>query len=244
MISEGMDSERLPNLLVRMLKEQGEAVRDSAFALSGGIDSSLLLIAIGKRNRAYSIGTEGSQDFAYADGLCRFLGTTLNKVTVDEDDILEASSIVKKIDPEIPFLDLGFETVLALLLSSIREDSLVTGQGADEIFYGYAKFSDGREENNLKSLTKLNSVTLPRERKIADYFGKTLIAPYMQNGIPEYFSGLHRNIHTSLEKNKIILREAGRMEGLPEKIFSRNKKAAQYGSGIKKIQERLGLKQW
>ena len=242
MISDFMGSENLSLHLINMLKEQEELIDDSAFALSGGIDSSLLYSVLGKGRHAYCAGTEGSLDFIYAEELCRISGTTLSRINVEDDDVLEFTNIVKSIDPEISFLDLGFETVLAIVLSRINEDALVTGQGADEIFYGYRKFSDGREEDNKRSLDKLFRLTLPRESKIAEYFGKKLITPYLENGIPEYFSKMDRGVHLDEVNNKLILREAGRISGLPDSIYLRGKKAAQYGTGIKKVQERLGLK--
>ena len=242
MISDFMGSENLSARLIGMLKDQDELIGDSAFALSGGIDSSLLFSVLGNGKHAYCVGVKGSQDFVYAEELCISLRANLTKIYVENSDVIECTRIVKSVDPGISFLDLGFETVLTIILSRISEEALVTGQGADEIFYGYRKFSDGREESNINSLDKLYKITLPRERKIAEYFGKKLITPYLENGIPEYFSTLDRKVHLNDLNNKLIIREAGRMSGLPESIFNRGKKAAQYGTGIKKVQEKLGLK--
>jgi len=242
MISDFMGSENLSARLIGMLKDQDELIGDSAFALSGGIDSSLLFSVLGKGKHAYCVGVKGSQDFVYAEGLCITLKANLTKIYVENSDVIECYRIVKGIDPNISFLDLGFETVLAIILSRISEETLVTGQGADEIFYGYKKFSDGREENNKSSLDKLYKITLPRENQIAEYFGKKLITPYLENRIPEYFSSMDRKVHLGDGNNKLIIREAGRISGLPESIYTRGKKAAQYGTGIRKVQERLGLR--
>ena len=230
--------------LIQMLKVQEKWAKNAAFALSGGVDSSLLFQLLGVEKRPYIVGIENSQDLEFAMKYCNFIHVSPERLVVTESEIHEFSGIVKKIDPKISFLDLGFETVLAILLARIREERLVTGQGADEIFYGYSKFRDGREMDNRSSLEKLFRVTLPREEKIASYFGKMLITPYLDASLVSYFSNLSMAENIKRNENKIILREAGKVCGLPEFIYNRSKKAAQYGSGVKKVQEKLFIKKW
>ncbi|MHB1439302.1 MAG: asparagine synthase C-terminal domain-containing protein [Cuniculiplasma sp.] len=230
--------------LIQMLKAQESWVKNAAFALSGGVDSSLLFQLLGMEKRPYIVGVDNSQDLEFAMRYCNFLNISPERLVVTESEIDEFSGIVKKIDPKISFLDLGFETVLAILLARIREERLVTGQGADEIFYGYSKFRDGRAMDNRSSLEKLFKVTLPREERIADYFGKTLITPYLNASLVSYFANLSVAKHIRGNENKIILREAGKVCGLPEFVYNRSKKAAQYGSGVKRVQEKLFIKKW
>jgi asparagine synthase (glutamine-hydrolysing) len=225
-------------LLIKKLEEQTAKINGAAFGLSGGVDSSLLFKMFLHKGVPYTTGVAGSQDFEFAAKLCMNLGETLHRIEVSKDDVIEFSKIVMKLDPSISFLDLGFETVLAILLGNIDEDSLVTGQGADEVFYGYNKFLVGREEDNKESLEKLYKVTLPRERTIAAYFNKKLITPYLDNGIPELFSFIPVKDQIIDGVNKKILRESAHLIGVPDFICERSKKAAQYGTGIKKIQER------
>ncbi|MEM3676465.1 MAG: asparagine synthase-related protein, partial [Thermoplasmataceae archaeon] len=118
---------------------------------------------------------------------------------------------------------------------------LVTGQGSDEIFYGYRRFTDGRESTNISALEKLSRTTLPRERRIAEYFGKEVRMPYLESGIQSIPSAMSRELNLRDGGNKQILRQVATLAGLPEELVKRPKKAAQYGSGIMKVMRKLKL---
>ncbi|HLH85703.1 MAG TPA: asparagine synthase-related protein [Thermoplasmataceae archaeon] len=213
----------------------------SALAFSGGLDSTLLLKLSNLTLRPYTVGVKGSVDIKNAEEAADILQVNARIVVIDDDDIRNYAGIVKKIDPDIGINDLGYETVFAAVLDNIDERRLVTGQGSDEIFYGYRKFSDGRESSNFSSLEKLSRVTLPRERRIAEYFGKEVRMPYLEAGIQNLPAAMSREMNLREGGNKVILREAATMAGLPPELVRRAKKAAQYGSGVMKVIRRLEL---
>jgi Asparagine synthase (glutamine-hydrolyzing) len=206
-----------------------------AIALSGGVDSSLLLSVYAGSVTSYCVGGNNTEDEKYAHIMCDFLNQHLRVIGITPESVHECTDIVHRIDPAISRMDLGFETVLALILSNIQEDGLITGQGADEIFYGYAKFRDGRENTNESSIKKLMERTLKREQNIASYFGKYLLTPYLDREIVKAFADLPGTYHMDGRRGKRIVREAAVKRGLPEIICERSKKAAQYGSGIQKV---------
>jgi|YelNatPaOPRAMG01_1025707.scaffolds.fasta_scaffold01569_6 asparagine synthase (glutamine-hydrolysing) len=206
----------------------------SAIAFSGGLDSSILLYLSPKSIHPYVVGLPGSRDMLSARESAAMLERNVTAIEVTEDQILEAAFSIKKIDPEIVMTDLGFETVLYLALSEITEDILVTGQGADEIFYGYHRFLTVGGGTNLASIEKLLKITLPREKKIAESTGKKILTPYLDPAIMKY-SSLDMSVHIRNGKNKILLRSAGMKLGIPEAVCQKQKKAAQYGSGVDKV---------
>ncbi len=228
-----MDVTSRAELLLKMLGDQQNSIsNNTALLLSGGIDSSLLLATFNDKVIPYCIGFPGSHDISFSEKLCDEFSLKLNIIETGEEMVRKAFMKVMETDSNISFTDLGFETVFQIACDNVEQNYIMTGQGADEIFYGYMKFRDGRENSNKNSLEKLFNMTLPREMKIASSSGKDLIAPYLEKRILESFSALPYEIHVSGESNKIIIREAGRIAGLPEFIISRPKKAAQYGSGI------------
>ncbi|MHB8361162.1 MAG: asparagine synthase C-terminal domain-containing protein [Thermoplasmataceae archaeon] len=132
-------------------------------------------------------------------------------------------------------MEAGYESVLAGLMKRSDEKFIVTGQGADEVFYGYSKFTDGREYSNEESLRILHNKTLPRERKISSYFGKKLITPYLDEEIVKLFSKLPLEMHLSKNgQRKKILREEAVLAGFNIEFSGNKKLAAQYGSGFQK----------
>jgi asparagine synthase (glutamine-hydrolysing) len=111
---------------------------------------------------------------------------------------------------------------------------LMCGQGADELFGGYARFRKKNAKNNLTKEVKDLINRLPdRERKITDLFNRNLSCPYLSKDVikaAEKFT-----IKERIGKvGKVPLREAASKLKLPEDIVNRKKKAAQYGSGSQK----------
>ena len=206
----------------------------AAMAFSGGLDSSILLHLSPASTRPYVVGLHESRDILSAMESASWLHKDVTVFEVTEDQIIDAALNVRKIDPGIKITDLGFETVLYLTLSSISEDILVTGQGADEIFYGYHRFLSGNEGTNTSSMQKLLNITLPREKRMAESIGKQILTPYLEPAIVKYAS-MGPSLHIANGKNKIILRAAGAKLGVPGLICQREKKAAQYGSGVDRV---------
>ncbi len=206
----------------------------SAIAFSGGLDSSILLYLSPMSIHPYVVGLPGSMDLRSAGESASLMKRDIAIIEVNEDLVLKAAFNVKKIDPDIAITDLGFETVLYLTLSAISEDLLVTGQGADEIFYGYHRFLTGGAGTNVASIEKLLKITLPREKKIAESLGKKILTPYLDPEIMKY-SSVDPSMQVKDGKNKLLLRAAGAKLGIPNAVCQKEKKAAQYGSGVDKI---------
>ena len=160
------------------------------------------------------------------------LNSSFRHINLGDVDIQRHIELIRALDPQIRMQELGYELVLSILLESADEKHVVTGQGSDELFYGYRRFIDEVDLGNEDHLRKLHETTLPREKKIADRFGKILITPYLDSGIPSVVMHLGRDYHIDGNTNKMILRRAALDLGYPEELVNIPKKAAQYGSGI------------
>ena len=209
-------------------------LRNTSMAYSGGLDSSLLLSISPKTVIPYTLGDRGSKDFSNSESGSRMLGYSTVFIPLSSVDLEKYVGIVGSVDPKIKKKDLGYETVLAVLLDKMKENRVITGQGADEIFYGYNIFRESPQLDNSSHMKKLYNETLPREKKIAEYFGKELITPYLSDGILEIMKGVDRDTNFAGEYNKAILRTAAIHAGMPTDIVERKKTAAQYGSGLLK----------
>lgn len=224
-------------------QEVAEAFRDyfstrdvSGFALaySGGLDSTVLAYLSGSKVRGYTVGTENSRDSRNVDAARNILGIDLVRISADDIELDRYISILREVDPNISKRDIGFEMVLAIVLDNIEENTLITGQGADELFYGYHRLAEDASLTNEWHMNKLIKETFPREKAIADFFGKKLVTPYLDSGIDQILHPVGRDDHFSGEVNKAILRCAALEFGLPEELVNVKKTAAQYGSGIMK----------
>ncbi len=203
-----------------------------AIAYSGGLDSSLLLGLSGYKLIPYTIGFSDSRDFLNVDDASSILNIQVKKIVLDNIRIENYIDELLKIDKSITRMELGYELVLFILMDYISEKFIVTGQGADEIFYGYHKFLENPRLKNDSYINRLINVTLPREKKMAEYYDKELVTPYLSPDLMKIRKRITRDMNISGDRNKIILREVASRIGMPESVYNINKKAAQYGSGI------------
>jgi asparagine synthase (glutamine-hydrolysing) len=204
----------------------------SAIAFSGGLDSTILLALSEFRLKPYTVGFPDSHDLERSRHVADELGFRIVEIVLDIQDLKRSIPALKALDPKITNAEMGYELVLYHVLEGCSEDTLVTGQGADEIFYGYRRFMDDPGLTNAGYLDKLFHVTLPREVRIADQKSKRLLTPYLDPELVRNFSALPRELNVSGGVNKIMLRTLAMGIGLPEEVWAFRKKAAQYGSGI------------
>jgi asparagine synthase (glutamine-hydrolysing) len=140
-------SEELEGALRKSVKEQLEADVPVGLFLSGGVDSSLVS-AIAQQEHtqsihSFSIGFE-QKDFdesSYALGISNALGTTHHARTMTAND---ANLILDKVtrayseplgDPSV------FPTTLVSQFAREHVTVCLTGDGADELFFGYGRYS-------------------------------------------------------------------------------------------------------
>jgi asparagine synthase (glutamine-hydrolysing) len=216
------------------------AQREAGLLFSGGLDSSVLAaIAAGcSTPRLYTVGIDGAHDLIVAGRTAASLDLPWVGLVVDEEDIMRAiipmSRLISTRDP----LTISFEMPLYLVSKSAEEDLLVSGQGADELFGGYARYlrmsPDELRESKKMDLASLLDAGLRNERRIAEHHGKNVLHPYLHPGVINAVEAVPVAEHIRDGVRKAVLRDVGISLGLGE-IATREKKAAQYGSGIMKV---------
>ena len=225
-------------VLAELLKDTVEC-RDAALAFSGGLDSGVLAYLMKDCPvKLYTVGIEGSKDVKNAEEAANTIGLELQIIDINEYDILEGILFLKRIEPSISALEASFELPLYFVCSYADERDVYTGQGSDELFGGYAKYL-GNPELMSEDLNKLMAKTKPRETKIATLLGKELHTPYLDKRIIEFARNIPKELKIKEGVRKYVLREAARYLGVPMEIVEREKKAAQYGSGIWKIMKKM-----
>lgn len=225
---------------------------DSTMAImySGGLDSaviSMLSRMTGGRESStlHTFGVEGSRDRMNAIQGLAFIDIEWVDHILNEDDIRQGANELLGIVPDLSFLELSYELPLFFGAREIESNVIITGQGADELFGGYARYRETADpllqrimidKDRVKLFTRTKLV----EKRIASHFGKTLITPYLHGSIIEFSTSLKlEELFDGAGGNKRILRESGRILGLPEAVCARPKLAAQYGSGISKVLKKL-----
>ena len=229
---------KLKELLVKSLPKQSVAL-----LFSGGVDS-LVLAKLMKDNNvdfeAFVAGAEDSEDVKSAKNAAKKFGFKVNVKIISKKDvekkIPELISAIGEINP----IKTGVGLVKLFALEDAKKHDFthaVIGSGADELFAGYARMKTNTEEQ-CKTLVNSYDDDNAYLLKIAKHAGVELILPYMNKEIIDFAMSVPVNQKVDEKTNKIVLRKLGEQIGLGE-FAQRKKTAAQYGSDVDKMIEKL-----
>ncbi|MDC0063946.1 asparagine synthase C-terminal domain-containing protein, partial [Candidatus Nitrosopelagicus sp.] len=122
------------------------AVREcesDCIALSGGLDSSIIAhLRKEQKPQAITIITKDflGTDLTYAQIIAKHTGLTLSLMQVTMEEVLDSINETIKILDNFNDIEIRNSIVPHLYLSSLKKkgvNSVITGDGADEIFAGY-----------------------------------------------------------------------------------------------------------
>ncbi|MCQ4333757.1 asparagine synthetase B [Natronomonas sp. F2-12] len=242
------DDDRAVSAVRSAVLEAVDAVRQPVpIAFSGGLDSSILAARL--EGPLYVGGFEGSHDIAAARSAAAELGRDLHVVEFSHADIERAVPTVVEATGRSDPTDVRIALPLYLVAEAAAADGhdrLAVGQGADELFGGYAKVANAPESGRTAADTVRGAAreavgTLPRqlERDVLTLraAGVEPVAPLVADPVVEAALSLSGSLLISGGERKVALRRAA--DFLPESIRSREKKALQYGSLLSREFDRL-----
>jgi asparagine synthase (glutamine-hydrolysing) len=205
---------------------------------SGGVDSALIAWELRTRPKVLlcTLGREGSPDLGAGRAGAERLGLAWQALPVDPDHL---KIVTSRFEKELAGASAVARTVLvslALAIEQAEPDLLVCGQGADELFLGYAHYRglDGpeAERRSRDDLGRLRESDWPRTQRIAEKVGKTILAPYLSPAFEEAALRVPIALRLPGDRPKRFFREWAIERGLPAELADRPKKALQYGTGV------------
>lgn len=220
-----------------------------ALAFSGGLDSSLIA-ALCREAELYSVGVEGSHDVKHTKKAAKLLGLSdklhLHELTLDEVESA-VPYVIRAIESRDPF-KVSIAMPLFFASRDARSDGIrvmLSGQGADELFAGYKRYESMKTielENALrKDLDNIAENNLERDDAVAMANAVELRVPYLDRGVVELALRIAPGLKIHNTTRKYILRLAS-MDILPDELLFKEKKAAQYSSGVYSALEKLARK--
>lgn len=211
-------------------------------ALSGGVDSELVAALAGCP--ALVVGMEGSHDVKHARYVAGCLGLTLHTRIVTPQDIADALPVVTGLITDPTPVDIAIGTTLFFVAETARSlgyTRILTGQGADEIFGGYARYA-GKTPGELDELFAADFASLnrqgARDQAIAGHHQTYLSMPYLDLRVICAVSSIPPGERVTGNVRKKPLRDVAQ-KIIPSDIALYDKKAMQYGTGIWKEIKRL-----
>ena len=224
-------------------------IPDQKFGLffSGGIDSAVLLAILRKLRITdvipITVGFENSPDLEASRELCKIFDYELEEILLSKKILQNALPHVLKLLKSFKPTPIDISIALPIFLAAQRAKALglkvcFTGQGADEIFFGYNKYfipNNKQKSENINDLRQsdIKNIALQnieRDDKIAMYHSIELRFPYLDIPFLHQILTLPQKLHFTPEHRKILLRTIAKRFDLPPKFMYRKKKALQYGT--------------
>jgi len=239
--------ERLAQELSDAVRTTLSGIREAGVAFSGGMDSSLLAMLAPKHLESitlYTVGLPGAKDLEASEKAADMLKLRdrLHLLVVHEDEVLEAARSLQELLPLCTLVELSFLVPLQIVCSHATEKNILTGEGADELFGGYSRYTrmDAAElAGALRTdARQLLSHGILRNQLIARSKGKTLATPFLVQDLVELALAIPPERKVLGGERKLVLKKAALQLGLHPDIVNAPKRAAQYGSSVMKVLKR------
>ncbi len=239
--------EALLEVVERKLREfsQGDCI-----SFSGGVDSSLLaamydvpLISV----------TASEKEEEHVRNAAREIGRELHVFRFGEEEVREViPEVLRAVEEPNPFhVSIGIPVYLSMLKAKeLGFESIIFGQGADELFGGYKKYENYRGEELFwilkKDVEMLGVNNLERDVKISYRVGIRILTPYLQWDIIKAVMRIPGEYKVREVNGEIVRKYALRKiaeKYLPESIAYRQKKAVQYSTKTSALLDRIARKE-
>jgi asparagine synthase (glutamine-hydrolysing) len=245
--------------LYNSIKKRSQDISRIGIIFSGGIDS-VLIAKITKEMvphvTCYTCGLAGSDDIKFSKLIADELDLDLK---INELDVKDIENMLPNILNIIETNNSTQAEVSIPIFGALKlaaKDGLrvvFTGQGADELFGGYAwyfkivsKYGYSKlKEYMIQDLLLLYKETLEREDKLAMANSIEMREPFLDSDVVKTATGINMNLNIFKDNDifgKRVHRELAIRVGIPKDIAYREKQAAQHGAGIHGILTKIAEK--
>ena len=218
-------------------------------AFSGGVDSTLvskICTDMGYDVILLTIGFSQSHDIEFSKEVNQFLNYSHHVLEIDPETFPKITTDIHKV---INTDNLSWnENCIAFyyvskLAKSLNLDTVITGNGIDELFCGYNAYREAFTGGETK-INQVMDLKLDNELKmmkavnvIASEFGVKILQPLLSPKFIEYAKTVpisEKILSSDDLYRKHIIRKLAIEVGVPELSCNKRKKALQYGSKIHK----------
>ena len=232
--------ENISKNLYNVIEESCNLCNSNLISLSGGLDSSIIAHFLKqKKPKTIAVIAEDfvSTDLTYCQMISKEMQLPLSIYNVKTTVILEAVEETIKILKNFNDIEIRNNIVMYLAIKWAKENgekSIITGDGADELFAGYNFLINKQEDELEKEIKRVCSIMHFPTQKIGKSLGISIKSPFLNNSVVELSKSIPANLKVKEEKGKRhgkwILRKTFE-EFIPKQIAWRGKSPMQEGSG-------------
>jgi len=226
--------------LYKILEESCSSCKSNLISLSGGLDSSIIAYFLKQRKpKTVAVIAEDfvSTDLTYCQMVSKEMQLPLSIYYVKTATILEAIEETIKILKNFNDIEIRNNVVMYLAIKWAKENdekSIITGDGADELFAGYSFLINKSEKELEAEIKRICSIMHFPTQKIGDALGITIESPFLNDAVLEFAKKIPVNLKVKNENGKRhgkwILRKTFE-KYIPPQIAWREKSPMQDGSG-------------
>lgn len=238
----GVEEQAIMDVCEQVRVKLQEAVDRNAadgMLLSGGLDIAILAF-MGRPGVGFTVALQGSaaSDLVYAEKVARFVRTRHKKMEFTTDEALhalpEVIGILKTFDLALPN-DLSIYFALKLAREN-GVSSIMTGDGADELFAGYSYMAELPTEDLQRYIRRLSQNWHFSANELGRALGIEIRQPFLDEDFGRFALGISPELKIRDGVGKHILRKS--FENLmPGEIVWRKKEAIEFGSGSTRLHE-------
>ena len=221
------------------LTEAVERSRADGILLSGGLDTSILAF-VARPSVGFTVALKDSlaSDLVYSEKIAKLLGIQHKKMEFTTEEALatlpEVIGILKTFDLALPN-DLSIHFALKLARET-GISSIMTGDGADELFAGYSYMAELPPEDLGRYIRRLSKNWHFSANELGRALGIETKQPFLDEDFVRFALEISPELKVKGGVGKYILRKSFETL-LPAEIVWRRKEPIEYGSGSTKLHE-------
>ena len=229
---------------MRILTNAVNECKSDWIALSGGLDSSILAhLRKDQKPQTMTIITKDflGTDLTFAQIIAKHLGLNLSLIQVSMEEVLDSINETIKILGNYNDIEIRNSIVPYIYLTTLKKkgvDSVITGDGADEVFAGYNFLLKKSDEEIGEELKRIKKIMHFPSKDIARSLNMKVETPFLNEELIKFSDDIEISKKINSKEGekfgKWILRETFE-KYLPNNITWREKSPMQDGSGTNNL---------